>query len=210
MIGAALFLRKSCRRLEFFLKQLAFVEVGVFAVEGEELVVGAAFDDAAFGEDADEVGVADGRDAVRDDKRCAARADVAEVVEDFFFGVRVDGRKRIVEYQDSRVTHDCSSDGGSLLLSARERDAAFADELFVLAGKSGYVVREAGGLRRSGYGRSNVQCPKSKVRRSDKIGFGLWTLDFGLGAFDPESDVGGERVAEQESLLGTKPIERRS
>ena len=32
---------------EFFFQQLPFVEVGVFAVESDEFVVGAPFDDAA-------------------------------------------------------------------------------------------------------------------------------------------------------------------
>ena len=36
------------RGVEFFFEELAFVEVGVFAVESDEFVVGAAFDDAAF------------------------------------------------------------------------------------------------------------------------------------------------------------------
>lgn len=38
--------------VNFFLKQLPFVKIGVFAAEGEKLVVGAAFDYAAVIEDA--------------------------------------------------------------------------------------------------------------------------------------------------------------
>src|SRR5437868_15538469 len=71
----------SIGRFEFLFEKLAFVQVGVFAVEGDKLVVGAALDDPAVSQDADEVGVADGRDAVRNDQGRPAFANVAEVVD---------------------------------------------------------------------------------------------------------------------------------
>ncbi len=48
------------------------VEVGVGAAFGEELVVGAAFDDVAVVEHKDHVGVADGGEAMGDDEAGAA------------------------------------------------------------------------------------------------------------------------------------------
>lgn len=109
--------------------------------------MGATFDDAATREDADEVGVADGRDAVRDDERRAARADVAEVVQDLFFGIGVNSRERIVEDKNAWVTHYGTGNGGSLFLAARERNAPFSDELFVFAGEVLDVVGETGKFR---------------------------------------------------------------
>ncbi len=137
-------MRELFCRIEFFFEELAFVEVGVVAVEAEEFLVRAAFDDAAFVEDADDVGVADRRYAVRDDQRCSILADVAEIMEDRFLGVRVNGGERIVEDQDPRVAHHGTGDGGSLLLATGERDAAFAYELFVLAGHFLDVGGQAG------------------------------------------------------------------
>lgn len=51
----------------------------------------AAFYDAPLAENADQVGVADGRDAVRDDERRTPLSDVAQVVKYLVLGVRIDG-----------------------------------------------------------------------------------------------------------------------
>ena len=80
----------SGSRIEFFFEKLAFVEVGVFAVESEEFVVGAAFDDAAIRKDAYKVGVADSRNAMRNDKSRAIFAHITKVVEYRFFGICID------------------------------------------------------------------------------------------------------------------------
>lgn len=108
--------------------------------------MGAAFDDAAVVEDANEVGVADGRDAVRDDERRPPASHVAEVVQYFFFGVGIDCRERIVEDQYPRIAHYRTGNSRPLFLPARKRDAAFADKLLILAGKILDVVRKPGDL----------------------------------------------------------------
>ena len=95
---------------------------------------------------ADQIGVPDGRNAVRDDQRRPARANVAKIVEDLFLGIGIDRRERIVEDKDPRIAHHGPCDRGSLFLAARERDAAFAHELFVFAGKILNVIGKSGDL----------------------------------------------------------------
>jgi hypothetical protein len=48
------------------------VETGVNAAKGEEMVMGAVFDDTAVAENEDLIGVADGGEAMSDDKAGAA------------------------------------------------------------------------------------------------------------------------------------------
>ena len=65
----------------------------------------AEFDDLAVVQHGDLVGVAHGGDAMRNEDGGASAHDVAQVVEDFFFRVRVDAGERVVEHQDARVAH---------------------------------------------------------------------------------------------------------
>jgi len=74
---------------EFFFEGLLFGEVGVVAAAGEEFVVGAELDDAAFVEDGDAVGVASGGDAVSDEDGGAALHGGTHGGEDLVFGVGV-------------------------------------------------------------------------------------------------------------------------
>src|SRR2546423_13032384 len=72
----------TCRQL--LLQQLPLVEVCVLAARREQLVVRAALDDASLVEDADQIGVAHGRDAGRDDEARGAPPYSPPVREEFF------------------------------------------------------------------------------------------------------------------------------
>ena len=64
------------------------------------------------------VGIADGGDAVRNEDRGAAAHDLAQMIQDLVFRVRVDARQRVVQNQNARIANDSARDGGALLLSA--------------------------------------------------------------------------------------------
>src|SRR5580692_5492688 len=72
---------------------------------------------------------------------------IAQSAEDFFFGLGVYSGQGIVQNQNSRITNDSASDGGTLLLSAREGNAAFSDHSFVLIGEVGHVAFKVGNFR---------------------------------------------------------------
>src|SRR5947208_3246935 len=83
-------------------------------------------------ESRDTVGIAHGRDTVRDEDRGPSEHDFSQMVEDLFFGVGVDAGKSVVEDEDTRVADDGARNRGPLLLAAREGDAAFANDGVVL------------------------------------------------------------------------------
>ena len=79
-------------------------------------VVRAPLDDAAVGEHENQVGVADGRHAVRDDHARPRAPDLAEVAKDVLFRPRVHRRERVVEDEDARIGHERASKRDALLL----------------------------------------------------------------------------------------------
>ena len=101
---------------------------------------------------------------------------VAQVVENFVFGVGVDAGERVVENQNLRIANQGAGDGSALLLSAGERDAALADHGVVAFGKALDVGRDVGGFG------------------------GVVNLLVG-GRVDAKRDVLADAVAEQESFL---------
>jgi hypothetical protein len=113
---------------------------------GEQFVVGAEFDDASLVENGDAVGVADGGDAVRDEDGGASAHEIAQVVENFVFGVGVDAGEGVVEDKDAGAAEDGAGDGGALLLAAGEGDAALAHRGVVAVGKRLDVGGDVGGL----------------------------------------------------------------
>jgi hypothetical protein len=103
-------------------------EAGVEAVEGEQLVMGAAFDDFAVAQDEDEVGVADGAEAMGDDEAGAAGHEPVQGLLDETFGRGVDAGGGFVEDQDRAVFEERAGDADALFFADAEFDAAFADE----------------------------------------------------------------------------------
>lgn len=134
------------RSVQLIFESLAFVQVCILAVEAEEFVMGAAFDDAAVGHYADHVGITDGGDAMRNDKCCTVAAQLAQVSQDLLLGVGVDGGKSVIEDEYPRISHDGSRDRGSLFLASGKRDPPFPDELLVLIRKFANVVGQGGDL----------------------------------------------------------------
>src|SRR5215510_16394323 len=92
----------------------AAVELAAF----EQLFVPALGHDLAAVEYEDAVGVADGRQAMRDDERRAAGPKPAESREDDLFRNRVEGRRRFVQNQDRRVLDDGARHAQALALAA--------------------------------------------------------------------------------------------
>src|ERR1700730_11214867 len=132
-----LLLRARCScAFQLFFQQLLLVQIRVITAASEKFVVRAALDDAAVAQDDDLVGVAHGGGAVRNQNGGAALHDATQAGEDALFGLRVDAGEGIVEDEDARVADDGASDGGALLLSAGERDAALADNRFVFVGEA--------------------------------------------------------------------------
>ena len=66
-----------------------------------------------------------------DDERRALPHHAAQPRQDLLFGVGVHRRQRIVQDQDARVEHHRAGERRALLLPARQRDAALADERVV-------------------------------------------------------------------------------
>src|SRR5215467_1442568 len=109
---------------EFLFEELLVVEVAVIAIQSKEFVVRAEFDDASAVKDSDAVRVANRRNAMRDEDGRAAFHHVAQVIENFVFGLCIDAGKRIIQNQDARIADEGARDRSALFLSARECDAA--------------------------------------------------------------------------------------
>src|SRR5439155_1184893 len=94
--------------------------VGLASAQVDELLVRTAFDDPATVEDEDQVGVANGREAVGDGHGGAALREAVEGVLDRPLGLDVERARRLVQHQHRRVAEDCAGDGDALLLATRE------------------------------------------------------------------------------------------
>src|SRR5687768_11673553 len=113
---------------------------------------------------------------MRDDQTGAIAHHTAKLAQDLLFGVRVNRRQRIVENQDPRFTQNRARDRRPLLLPARKRNPALADERFVTIGKSSDVSRQSSYL-------------------GGRLDFRL------LRVFNTKRDVFLNRIAEQKGLL---------
>ena len=109
----------------------------------------ADLDDAAAVEHDDLVGVAHGREPVRDRDRRPPLGEPLERLLHRALGLRVERRGRLVEDEDRRVAQDRPRDRDALLLAAREAVAALADDRVVALGQRGdqlVDLRRARGL----------------------------------------------------------------
>ena len=99
-----------------------------------QFIVGPAFGyDAAFDDD-DEVGVADGAEAVGDGDDGPALHEFFEGVDDEFFGFAVEGRGGLVEQEDGTVADHDTGDADALTLASGEGEAALPDRGVVAEG----------------------------------------------------------------------------
>ena len=151
-------------------------EFAVEAAEGEELVVGATFDDGAVVEDEDEVGGADGAQAVGDGDSGSALHEGVESLLDGEFAFGVEGGGGFVEDEDGGVAEECAGDGDALSLAAGEVEAAVADGGVVGLGEGLDEVVGEGGA-----------CGGADLVEGESIG--------------TEGDVGGYGVVEEDAVL---------
>ena len=103
----------------------------------------AGFDDPAAFDHEDLVGAADGGQAMGDHDRRLALHQPVQRVEDELLAFRVQARGGLVQDQDRQVADQGARDGDALLLSARQRDAALADDGVVAIG---HLVDELAGV----------------------------------------------------------------
>src|SRR5207237_1635920 len=97
---------------------------------------------AALVEHADQVRLLHGGQAVRDQDGRALAEEAAQLVEDGALGLGVDARERVVEDEHPRRCGEHARERDALLLPARERDAALADDRLEALGKLRQVARE--------------------------------------------------------------------
>ena len=135
-----------------------------------------------------QVGVHDGRDAVRDDDAGAPDHDVAQAVQNGALGARVDAGQRVVEHQHARLAGDGAGERQALLLAAREGDAALADDGVVAVREGVEVGGDAGDLRGA---------PHDRVGRV-------------VGASTPKAMLSRIEVENRNGSCGTKPMAPRS
>ena len=107
--------------------RLAVPELGVEAVPGEKLGMGAGLDDAPLVHHHQPVEHGDGRQAVGDGDDRAPLHEAVELLLDRRLDLRIERAGRLVEHQDRRVLEDQPGDGDALALAAGELDAALAD-----------------------------------------------------------------------------------
>ena len=105
-------------RLSLF--ELRVVQLGIEAVLRKQLFVAALFDDVAVLHDEDEVGVADGRKAVRDDKGGAPHRQLIHRLLNELLRAGIDGGSRLVQDEHGRVFDHRAGDGDELLLPRGE------------------------------------------------------------------------------------------
>ena len=139
--------------------------------------MGAGFGDGALFEEDDAIGLADGAEAVSNDKDCAV---VHGAIEGFLhqrFGFRIQGGGGFVEDQDARVKVEGTGDRDALPLSARQVHPAFTDPGVIALRELGDEIMGVGEL---GGGGDAVK---------------IW-LDFAVG------NVLGDVAREQGDVLG--------
>ena len=91
----------------------------------------ALFDDLAFVEDDDGIGLEDGVEAVGDGDGGTSLHELAGGFFEQGFGFRVERGGGFVEDEDGRIFEEGAGEGEALGLSAGEAGAAFADDGFI-------------------------------------------------------------------------------
>jgi hypothetical protein len=146
--GHALLGRAVGALLALGLAQLGLVEPPVGALLLHQHVVRTDLHDLAAVHHHQPVGLAQGREAVRDGDGGAALHQVVERLLDLLLGLGVDRRGGLVEDQDARVDEQRAGDADALALAARQALAALADERVVAMRQAQDEVVRVGRARR--------------------------------------------------------------
>ena len=155
---------------DFVGESLAVVQVGVDAIERDELRMGSALDDAPFAHDDNFVGDRDGRNAVGDKYGRSHLPFGFEPAENDFLGLGIDAGQTVVEQKDSRVSNQGAGNRRALFLSAGQVDAAFAEEGVAM----GYTLRRL--LRYDAREfEATVVGPRPEFRYLHYVGLGFWS-----------------------------------
>jgi hypothetical protein len=158
---------------------------------GDELVERALLDDDALLDHRDHVGVADRREAVRNDDGGAAAHHLLERLLHDRLAARVERRRRLVEQNDFRIAHKGARDRHALLLAARQLRALGADDGVVAVRERRDEVVAVGGARR-----------RLDLRARHRLLAALGERDAVVGRqHGAERDVLGDRAREQHRLL---------
>ena len=105
----------------------------------------ALLDDVAVLHDEDQIGIADGRQAMRDDERRAPLAERGHRLLQQQLGAGVDRRRRLVEDQHRRAGDERARDGDELPLSGRDVGGVFVEHGVVALGQRVHELVDARG-----------------------------------------------------------------
>src|SRR5262249_33737116 len=98
-------------------------------------VVGSVLDQTAAFQGDDAIGRPHCREPVRDDEHGAPLGDGFHVFLNDLLALIVESARRLIEDQNTRVGDECTRDGNTLTLTARETGAALTDDRVVALGK---------------------------------------------------------------------------
>jgi hypothetical protein len=130
------------------LPSFSLIQIRVIPAQRQQFIVRAAFDDPPFAQHDDLIRVFHRGNAVRNQYRRALAHHVPQAAQNALFGIGIDARKRVVQYQDLRLPQNRARDRGALFLPAGKRDSALAHHGFVLVWKTLNLARQAGDFRR--------------------------------------------------------------
>src|SRR3954470_8473132 len=135
-------------RLQLFFQQLLVIEIGVVAVAGDQLIMRSVLHNVAFVQHSDFVGIAYRAHAMRDEDGGAPLHDLAQLLQDLLFGLRIHAGERVIENQYSWRADDGARDSRSLLLSPAQSDPALADHGLISLRESCDVLSDVRSLSR--------------------------------------------------------------
>src|SRR6476661_5857616 len=118
------------------LGDLAVPQLGIKTAAIEQLLMRAAFRDAAVVEHDDLVRVDDRREPVRNHDGRPALGYLLERILDRLFGAAVERARRFIQHQDRRILEQCPRNCHALLLAAGKLEAALADHGFIMIRQS--------------------------------------------------------------------------
>src|SRR5581483_7852194 len=121
---------------QLFFEHLLLRERRVITARFQKLGVRARLHDTAVLEYHDAVGLADGRNPVRNQNYCPPPHHLRQVVQNALLGQGIDAGQSIVEDENAGIAQNRARDGGPLLLPSGECDAAFPDHCVVALGET--------------------------------------------------------------------------